>query len=51
MKPTRSCRTVSERDDVFPDRVWRELEVLGYDLNTCMGETTVSEVVFLRFAG
>ena len=27
-----------------PDRVewaWRELEVLGYDLNTCMGETTV----------
>jgi hypothetical protein len=26
---------------VFPDRVWRELEVLGYDLNTCMGEATV----------
>jgi hypothetical protein len=25
----------------FPDRAWRELEVLGYDLNTCMGETTV----------
>jgi hypothetical protein len=25
----------------FPDRVWRQLEVLGYDLNTCMGETTV----------
>jgi hypothetical protein len=24
-----------------PDRAWRELEVLGYDLNTCMGETTV----------
>jgi len=22
-------------------RVWKELEVLGYDLNTCMGETTV----------
>jgi hypothetical protein len=29
------------RASVFPDRVWRELEVLGYDLNTCMGETTV----------
>jgi hypothetical protein len=29
------------RTSVFPDRVWRELEVLGYDLNTCMGETTV----------
>ena len=26
---------------MFPDRAWRELEVLGYDLNTCMGETTV----------
>jgi hypothetical protein len=26
---------------VFPNRAWRELEVLGYDLNTCMGETTV----------
>ena len=25
----------------FPDRIWRALEVLGYDLNTCMGETTV----------
>jgi hypothetical protein len=23
------------------DRSWRELEVRGYDLNTCMGETTV----------
>jgi hypothetical protein len=23
------------------ERGWRELEVLGYDLNTCMGETTV----------
>jgi hypothetical protein len=32
---------VCEGDLVFPDRVWRELEVLGYDLNTCMGETTV----------
>jgi len=28
-------------DASFPDRAWRELEVLGYDLNTCMGETTV----------
>ncbi len=26
---------------VYPDRAWRELEVRGYDLNTCMGETTV----------
>jgi hypothetical protein len=26
---------------VFPGQVWKELEVLGYDLNTCMGETTV----------
>jgi hypothetical protein len=26
---------------VYPGRTWRELEVLGYDLNTCMGETTV----------
>jgi len=25
----------------FLDQAWRELEVLGYDLNTCMGETTV----------
>jgi hypothetical protein len=24
-----------------PDRAWQQLEVLGYDLNTCMGETTV----------
>ena len=32
---------VSDGAPVFPDRVWRELEVLGYDLNTCMGETTV----------
>jgi hypothetical protein len=32
---------VAERAPVFPNRVWRELEVLGYDLNTCMGETTV----------
>jgi hypothetical protein len=32
---------VSDGEPVFPDRAWRELEVLGYDLNTCMGETTV----------
>ena len=32
---------VSDGAGVFPERVWRELEVLGYDLNTCMGETTV----------
>lgn len=25
----------------FPDRAWQQLEVLGYDLNTCMGETTI----------
>jgi len=26
---------------VIPNRAWKELEILGYDLNTCMGETTV----------
>jgi len=26
---------------LFPERAWRELEIRGYDLNTCMGETTV----------
>ena len=26
---------------VFPPRAWTELEVLGYDLTTCVGETTV----------
>ena len=26
---------------VFSERAWRELEVRGYDLNTCVGETTV----------
>ena len=25
----------------FPGQAWQELEVLEYDLNTCMGETTV----------
>ena len=32
---------VADGATVYPDRAWRELEVLGYDLNTCMGETTV----------
>jgi hypothetical protein len=32
---------VADGAPVFPNRVWKELEVLGYDLNTCMGETTV----------
>jgi hypothetical protein len=32
---------VSDGAPVLPDRAWRQLEVLGYDLNTCMGETTV----------
>jgi len=32
---------VADGAPVFPNRAWRELEVLGYDLNTCMGETTV----------
>jgi hypothetical protein len=41
-KETRAIvEEVSDEAQVFPDRAWRELEVLGYDLNTCMGETTV----------
>ncbi len=32
---------VADGARAFPDRTWQELEVLGYDLNTCMGETTV----------
>jgi len=32
---------ISEGASKFPDRAWQQLEVLGYDLNTCMGETTV----------
>ena len=41
-KETRAVvEEVSDEAQVFPDRAWRELEVLGYDLNTCMGETTV----------
>jgi len=41
-KETRAIvEDVSAGARVFPNRTWRELEVLGYDLNTCMGETTV----------
>jgi hypothetical protein len=32
---------MSEEGYQFPDQAWQELEVLGYDLNTCMGETTI----------
>ena len=32
---------VCNRDAPDLDHCWRELEVLGYDLNTCVGETTV----------
>ena len=32
---------ISEGVYEFPDRAWQLLEVLGYDLNTCMGETTI----------
>jgi hypothetical protein len=32
---------ISEGGSQLPDRAWELLEVLGYDLNTCMGETTV----------
>lgn len=32
---------ISEGASRFPDRAWQQLEVLGYDLNMCMGETTV----------
>jgi hypothetical protein len=32
---------ISEGATQFPDRAWQQLEVLGYDLNTCMGEATV----------
>jgi hypothetical protein len=34
-------KDISRGTLAFPDRGWKELEVLGYDLNTCMGETTV----------
>jgi hypothetical protein len=32
---------VADGNHELTERAWRELEVLGYDLNTCMGETTV----------
>ncbi len=32
---------ISDGASQFPDRAWQVLEVLGYDLNTCMGETTI----------
>jgi len=32
---------ISDGASEFPERAWHLLEVLGYDLNTCMGETTV----------
>ena len=32
---------LSEGESLFPDLAWQELEVLEYDLHTCMGETTV----------
>ncbi len=41
-KETRSTATdVTDGSPAVTDRAWQELEVLGYDLNTCMGETTV----------
>lgn len=41
-KETRTIvEDVCEGAPMFPERAWRELEVLGYDLNTCMSETTV----------
>jgi len=32
---------MSQSDSRSQHRAWQQLEVLGYDLNTCMGETTV----------
>lgn len=32
---------IAEGASLFPNRAWQQLEVLGYDLSTCMGETTV----------
>jgi len=34
-------RGIEAGASVSPNRAWQQLEVLGYDLNTCMGETTV----------
>jgi len=42
---------ISEGASQFPERAWKQLEVLGYDLNTCMGEATVIlKSFFLRLA-
>ena len=32
---------IAKGDSVLPDEAFQLLEVLGYDLNTCMGETTI----------
>jgi hypothetical protein len=32
---------MAEGDWTFTDLAWHELEVLGYDLNTCVCETTI----------
>jgi hypothetical protein len=32
---------ISDGGSEFPDHAFQLLEVLGYDLNTCMGETTI----------
>ena|ERR1700692_4798017 len=32
---------MSRNTAMYPDQAWQQLEVLGYDLNTCTGETTV----------
>lgn len=38
---------ICSRDALDLDRCWQELEILGYDLNTCVGETTVVLKSFL----
>jgi hypothetical protein len=41
-KETRSIVVKAEQDSAsFTERAWREMEIRGYDLNTCLGETTV----------
>jgi hypothetical protein len=32
---------ISDGASHLTDRAWQQLEVLGYDLNTCMSETTI----------
>lgn len=32
---------IAEGASEFPDQAFQLLEILGYDLNTCMGETTI----------